>query len=66
MRRNEGEGERGISKEESRCKGKSHLNGKNIFVVVNNWTVPVKRNSAAFLDWTKEVTKEFHPWTQKQ
>ena len=31
---------------------------KNLLLAVNTWTVSVIRYSAAFLDWTKEETKE--------
>ena len=37
---------------------KTHLNGKNLFQALNTWAISVIRYSAAFLDWTKEETKE--------
>ena len=45
---------------------KSHLNGKNLFQALNTWAISVIRYSAAFLDWTKEETKELDRWTRKQ
>ena len=45
---------------------KTHLNGKNLFLALNTWAISVIRYSAAFLDWTKEETKELDPWTRKQ
>lgn len=38
---------------------------KNLLLAVNTWTVSVIRYSAAFLDWTKEETKEADRWTEK-
>ena len=45
---------------------KTHLNGKNLFQALNTWAISVIRYSAAFLDWTKEETKELDRWTRKQ
>ena len=45
---------------------KTHLNGKNLFLALNTWVITVMRYSAAFLDWTKEETKELDRWTRKQ
>ena len=45
---------------------KTHLNGKNLFLAVNTRAVSVIRYSTAFLDWTKEETKELDRWTRKQ
>ena len=45
---------------------KTHLNGKNLFPALNTWAITVIRYSAAFLDWTKEETKELDRWTRKQ
>ena len=45
---------------------KTHLNGKNLFEALNTWAISVIGYSAAFLDWTKEETKEFDRWTRKQ
>ena len=45
---------------------KTHLNGKNLFQALNTWAISVIRYSAAFLDWTKEETKELGCWTKKQ
>ena len=45
---------------------KTHLNGKNLFPALNIWAISAIRYSAAFLDWTKEETKEFDRWTRKQ
>ena len=45
---------------------KSHLNRKNLFQALNTWAISVIRYSAAFLDWTKEETKELDRWTRKQ
>ena len=44
---------------------KTHLNGKNLFQALNTWAISVIRYSAAFLDWTKEETKELDCWTRK-
>ena len=44
---------------------KNHLNGKNLFQALNTWAISVIRYSAAFLDWTKEETKELDRWTGK-
>ena len=35
---------------------KSHPNGKNLFFVVNIWTVSIMRYITTFLDWTKMKT----------
>ena len=48
------------------AKRKTHLNGKNLFLALNTWAISVIRHSAAFLDWTKEETKELDRWTRKQ
>ena len=45
---------------------KTCLNGKNLFQALNTWAISVIRYSAAFLDWTKEETKELDRWTRKQ
>ena len=45
---------------------KTHFNGKNLFLALNTWVISVIRYSAAFLDWTKEETKELDCWTRKQ
>ena len=45
---------------------KTHLNGKNMFEALKTWAISVTRYSAAFLDWTKEETKELDRWTRKQ
>ena len=45
---------------------KTHLNGKNLFLALNTWAISVIRYSAAFLDWSKEETKELDRWTRKQ
>ena len=45
---------------------KTDLNGKNLFRALNTWAITVIRYSAAFLDWTKEETKELDRWTRKQ
>ena len=45
---------------------KTHLNRKNLFLAINSWARSVIRYSAAFLDWTKEETKELDRWTRKQ
>ena len=45
---------------------KTHLNGKDLFLALNTWVITVIRYSAAFLDWTKEETKELNRWTRKQ
>ena len=37
---------------------KTNLNGKNMFLALNFWAISGIRYSAAFLDWTKEETKE--------
>ena len=37
---------------------KTQLNGKNLFLALNTWTISVIRYSAVFLDWTQEETKE--------
>ena len=44
----------------------THLNGKYLFRALNTWAISVIRYSAAFLDWTKEETKELDRWTRKQ
>ena len=45
---------------------KTYLNGKNLFQALNSWAISVIRYSAAFLDWTKEETKELDRSTRKQ
>ena len=45
---------------------KTYLNGKNLFYTLNTWAISVIRYSAAFLDWTKEETKELGCWTKKK
>ena len=45
---------------------KTHLNGKNLFLALNTLAITVIKYSAAFLDWTKEETKELDHWTKKQ
>ena len=45
---------------------KTHLNWKNLFLALNTWAISVIRYSSAFLDWTKEETKELDRWTRKQ
>ena len=45
---------------------KTHLNGKSLFLALKTWAITVIRYSAAFLDWTKEETKELDRWTRKQ
>ena len=45
---------------------KTHLNVKIIFLALNTWAISVMRYSAAFLDWTKEDTKELDRWIRKQ
>ena len=45
---------------------KSHLNGKNLFQTLNTWAISVIRYSAAFLERTKNQTKELDRWTRKQ
>ena len=45
---------------------KTYLNGKNLFQSLNTWAISVIRYSAAFLDWTKEETKELDRSTRKQ
>ena len=45
---------------------KTHLNRKNLFLALNTWAISAIRYSAAFLDWTKEETKELNRWTRKQ
>ena len=44
---------------------KTHLNGKNLFLALKTWAIYVIRYTA-FLDWTKEETKELDLWTRKQ
>ena len=44
---------------------KTHLNGKNLFLALNTWAIPVIKYTAAFLDWTKGDTKELDRWTRK-
>ena len=58
-------GERGIS-EKITLLMKTHVNGNNLFLSLNTWAASVTRYSAAFLDWTKEETKELDRWTRKQ
>ena len=45
---------------------KTRLNKKNLLLALNTWAISVIRYSAAFLDWTKEATKELERWTRKQ
>ena len=45
---------------------KTHLNGKNLFLALNTWTISVIRYSAVFLDWTQEETKKLDRQTKKQ
>ena len=45
---------------------KTHLNGKNLFPALNIWAIFVRNYSAAFLNWTKEETKELDTLTRKQ
>ena len=45
---------------------KTHLNGKNLFPALNIWAIFVRNYSAAFLNWTKEQTKELDTLTRKQ
>ena len=45
---------------------KTHINGKNLFPALNIWAIFVTRYSAAFLNWTKEETKELDTLTRKQ
>ena len=45
---------------------KTRLNGKNLFLGLNTWAISAIRYSAAFLDWTKEETKELDCWARKQ
>ena len=45
---------------------KTRLNGKNLFQALNTRVISVIRHSGAFLDWTKEETKELDRWTRKQ
>ena len=45
---------------------KTYLNGKNLFQALKTWAISVIRYSAAFLNWTKEETKELDRWTRKQ
>ena len=44
---------------------KTHLNGKNLFLALKTWAIYVIRYTA-FLDWTKEETKELDLWTREQ
>ena len=44
---------------------KTHINGKSLFQALNTWAISVIKYSAAFLDWTKEETKEFDRRTRK-
>ena len=44
---------------------KTHFNGKNLFLALNTWAISVIRYSAAFLDWSKEETKELDRWIRK-
>ena len=44
----------------------THLNKKNLFLVLGPWVISVIRYSAAFLDWIKEETKDLDRWTRKQ
>ena len=45
---------------------KTYPNGKNLFQALNTLAISVIRYSTAFLDWTKEETKELDCWTRKQ
>ena len=45
---------------------KTHLNGKNLLLALNTWAISIIKYNAAFLDWTKEETKELDLWTRKQ
>ena len=45
---------------------RSHLNEKNLFFCSNTRAVSVIKYIAAFLDWTKEETKELDHWTRKK
>ena len=45
---------------------KTHLNGKNLFPALNIWAIFVRSYSAAFLNWTKDETKELDTSTRKQ
>ena len=45
---------------------KTQLHGKNRFLALNTWAIFVIRYIAAFLDLTKEETKELDRWTRKQ
>ena len=44
---------------------KTDLSVKNIFQTLNTQAISVIRYCAAFLDWTKEETKELNRWTRK-
>ena len=44
---------------------KTHLNGKNLFPALNIWVIFVTSSGAAFLNWTKEETKELDTLTRK-
>ena len=44
---------------------KSKLNGRNLFLAINSWAVAVVRYSAAFIDWTKDETRELDRQTRK-
>ena len=44
----------------------THLNGKNLFIALDTWAISAIRYSTAFLDWTKEETKELDRWTREQ
>ena len=45
---------------------KTHVNEKNLILALNTWAIFVIKYTAAFLDWTKEETKELDRWTRKQ
>ena len=45
---------------------KTHLNWTNLFLALDTWAISVIRYSSAFLDWTKEETKELDRWSRKQ
>ena len=44
---------------------KTKLNSRNLFLGINTWAVAVVRYSAAFIDWTKEETREMDRQTRK-
>ena len=59
MWRNEKEDERRITQ-----LMKTHLNGKYLFLPLNISALSVIKYNAAFLNWTKEKTKELDHWTR--